>query len=151
MHRALAIPRCISTYPRSFSHPPSSWLTRTFSSHPPNRHTVTKDQVQNAKTRKPNSAPNSLPENPSFGGGDLIKAIRELKRPARWVLYFGFGLLATAESTFWFNVIRAKFFAKEDDVKSQEFLERVKEAVKGYRYVWLPNYRRYYEAHMWGI
>jgi hypothetical protein len=86
-----------------------------------------------------------------MGLGDLIKSIRELKGPARWVLYCGFGLMVTAESTFWFNVIWAKFFAAEDDVESKEFLGRLGEAIRGYRHIWLPNYQRYYEAHIWGL
>lgn len=81
---------------------------------------------------------------------NLFAMIKELKGPARWVIYAGLAILATAETTFWSQVICAKFFSK-DEQKAGELLGRVKEAVREYRRVWLPNYRKYYSDNIWGL
>jgi hypothetical protein len=62
-----------------------------------------------------------------------------------------FAVIATAETTFWTNVIYAKYFAKEGDERAGDFLERCREALRGYRQRYLFNYRRYYEANLWGL
>lgn len=62
--------------------------------------------------------------------------------------------MATAESTFWFNVIKAKYFPssrEEDQEKAEQFLEDFRAAVRGYRAVWMRNYGRYYGAYTWGL
>ncbi len=62
--------------------------------------------------------------------------------------------MATVECTFWFNVLKAKFFpsaSQEEKDKAEEFLEGIRGAMKGYRNVWLTNYHRYYGAHLWGL
>lgn len=62
--------------------------------------------------------------------------------------------MVTVESTFWFNVLKAKFFPSASEVERQQaedFLERIASAVKGYRAVWMRNYHRYYGAHLWGL
>ena len=72
----------------------------------------------------------------------------------RYTVYAGLALMATAESTFWFNVVRAKYFpsqvveGKED---ADRFLQDLRSAVKGYRMVCLANYGRYYGAYAWGL
>lgn len=72
----------------------------------------------------------------------------------RYTVYAGLGLMVTAESTFWFNVLKAKYFpsAREDDQqKAKQLLEDFRAAVRGYRAVWLTNYGRYYGAYTWGL
>lgn len=72
----------------------------------------------------------------------------------RYTVYAGLGLMATAESTFWYNVIKAKYFPsarEEDQEKDERFLEDFRAAVKGYRAVWMRNYGRYYSAYLWGL
>lgn len=62
--------------------------------------------------------------------------------------------MATAESTFWFNVIRAKYFPSNqvaEKEKNDELLESVRSAVQGYRNAYLGNYRRYYGGYVWGV
>jgi hypothetical protein len=62
--------------------------------------------------------------------------------------------MATVETTFWFHVLRAKFFpraSQEEQQKADALLDRVNDAFKGYRHVWLANYGRYYAAYMWGL
>jgi hypothetical protein len=62
--------------------------------------------------------------------------------------------MVTAESTFWFNVVRAKYFpskAVEGKEEADRFLQDLRTAVKGYRTVWLANYNRYYGAYAWGL
>jgi hypothetical protein len=61
--------------------------------------------------------------------------------------------MATAESTFWFNVIKAKYFPSADDEeneKGERLLEIVVEAIQGYRARYLGNYWRYYGGYIWG-
>ncbi|KAF9691962.1 hypothetical protein EKO04_010087 [Ascochyta lentis] len=80
----------------------------------------------------------------------------ELKatRPAvRYTVYAGIGLMATAESTFWFNVARAKYFPstqEEEKGKADQFLQELQAAMQGYKAVWMGNYGRYYDAYIWG-
>lgn len=62
--------------------------------------------------------------------------------------------MATVESIFWFNVLKAKFFSSkvgEEQQKADEFLGRLGEAVEGYRRVYLGNYGRYYGGYVWGV
>lgn len=88
---------------------------------------------------------------PSFS---LWAQIREARPAVRYTVYAGMALMATAESTFWLNVIRAKHFppeavhGKED---ADAFLQDLRAAIKGYRAVWLANYDRYYSAYAWGL
>lgn len=72
----------------------------------------------------------------------------------RYTVYVGMGLMATAESTFWFNVIRAKYFppkAVQGKADADQFLRDVRAVVASYRTVWLGNYDRYYSAYAWGL
>ena len=84
----------------------------------------------------------------------LWAQIREARPAVRYTVYAGMALMATAESTFWLNVIRAKYFppeavhGKED---ADAFLQDLRAAIKGYRAVWLVNYDRYYSAYAWGL
>jgi hypothetical protein len=78
--------------------------------------------------------------------------IQSLNRPARYTIYAGFALAAAGESTFWFTVIRAKYFATEEEKeRADAFIERCKEAVRGYRRVWLRNYWAYWAGGIWGL
>ncbi|CAO2657897.1 Nn.00g071570.m01.CDS01 [Neocucurbitaria sp. VM-36] len=104
----------------------------------------------------PSPAPNpsQQPDNPSNPSFNLFQQIREARPAVRYTVYAGVGLMATVESTFWFSVIKAKFFpstSEEDKQKADEFLDRIGSAVKGYRKVWMRNYGRYYGAHLWGV
>lgn len=71
----------------------------------------------------------------------------------RYTVYAGLGLMATAETTFWFNVIRAKYFPSqvtEEQEEAARLLGNFRAAIQGYRAVWLRNYDRYYGAYIWG-
>ncbi|KAI4680276.1 uncharacterized protein J4E84_007924 [Alternaria hordeiaustralica] len=100
-------------------------------------------------TRQDHQAENSLL--PSF---NLFKLVRDAKPAVRYTVYAGLGLMATVETTFWFYVLRAKFFPRasaEEQEKADALLQRLSEAMKNYRHVWMTNYNRYYGAHMWGL
>jgi hypothetical protein len=61
--------------------------------------------------------------------------------------------MATVETTFWLNVIKAKYFpttSAEAQEKAEEFLEDLRAVIKDYRAVWLRNYKRYYSGYIWG-
>ena len=89
------------------------------------------------------------PSQPSF---NLFTQIRKLPRTARYTLYTGFALLVAGETTFWSNIIYAKWFATgEQKEKADLLLERVAEAVRGYRGRWMINYGNYWGANMWGL
>jgi hypothetical protein len=97
---------------------------------------------------------NQHSEEPSLPSFSLFQQIRDSKPAVRYIIYAGLGLMATVETTFWFNVLRAKFFPGTSDkkkVENEEFLQRLRDAVKGYRTVWMKNYGRYYGAYVWGL
>jgi hypothetical protein len=61
--------------------------------------------------------------------------------------------MVTAETTFWFNVIRAKYFpskVSEEREEAVRLLDDIGAAVEGLRAVWMRNYNRYYGAYIWG-
>ncbi|KAF2246653.1 hypothetical protein BU26DRAFT_606868 [Trematosphaeria pertusa] len=98
---------------------------------------------------KPPSNPTPIHEPAPF---NLFAQIRASSRPVRYTIYTGFALLATAETTFWVNVIYAKYFASEEEQeKADQLLERVQLAVKGYRATWMKNYGDYWGANLWGL
>ena len=85
---------------------------------------------------------------------NLWSQIREARPAVRFTVYAGLGLMATAEATFWFNVIRAKYFPSkvaEEQEEAARLLDDFWLAIKGYRAVWLRNYDRYYGAYVWGV
>jgi hypothetical protein len=92
--------------------------------------------------------------NPSLPTFNLFKLVREAKPAVRYTVYAGLGLMATVETTFWFHVLRAKFFpraSEEEQDKADALLRRLSEAMKNYRHVWMANYGRYYGAYVWGL
>ncbi|KAF2627696.1 hypothetical protein BU25DRAFT_410833 [Macroventuria anomochaeta] len=93
------------------------------------------------------------PQENSASSFNLWAQIREARPAVRYTVYAGLGLMATAETTFWFNVIKSKYFpsknAEEQDEAAQ-FLEDLRAVIKGYRAVWMQNYNRYYGAYVWG-
>jgi hypothetical protein len=105
---------------------------------------------QTPSKSKPKPAPEN-PGNPSIPTGNLKDILKDLKGPTRWIVICSFLVLASAETTFWIQVIHAKFFADEDDAAASEFLERCKEALAGFRRAWLPNYQSYYASSIWGL
>ncbi|KAF3032653.1 hypothetical protein E8E12_003085 [Didymella heteroderae] len=90
-------------------------------------------------------------ENPSL---NLWSQIREARPAVRYTVYAGLVLMVTAETAFWFNVVRAKYFPSKVD-KEQDEAEKLRQdlraAIEGYRLVWLQNYTRYYGAYVWGV
>jgi hypothetical protein len=102
----------------------------------------------------PSPKPKQHTENPSLPSFSLLQQIREARPAVRYTVYAGLGLMATVETTFWFNVLRAKFFPRasdEEKSEDEELLHRLRDAMKGYRYVWMRNYGRYYGAYVWGL
>jgi len=62
--------------------------------------------------------------------------------------------MVIVESTFWFNVFRAKFFpltSEEEKARASIFLGRVKGAVHGARAAWMGNYGMYFGGYVWGV
>jgi len=98
--------------------------------------------------------PTQQVENLSLPSFNLFKLVRDAKPAVRYTVYAGLGLMATVETTFWYHVLRAKFFpraSEEEQEKADALLERLSEAMKNYHHVWMANYCRYYGAHMWGL
>ncbi|KAL6705975.1 hypothetical protein ACN47E_006254 [Coniothyrium glycines] len=88
-------------------------------------------------------------ENISRQPPNLLHVIREARPVVRYTVYAGLGLMAAAESTFWYNVLSAKFFPSsnvEEQEKHDRLLDNVRAAIKGFRGVWMNNYGRYYGA-----
>lgn len=84
----------------------------------------------------------------------LWSEIKSARPAVRYTIYAGVGLMVTAESTFWLNVIRAKYFpSRRDDEKekAKRLLNNLEAAVKGFRAVWMQNYGRYHASYIWGL
>ncbi|KAH7391042.1 hypothetical protein DE146DRAFT_153021 [Phaeosphaeria sp. MPI-PUGE-AT-0046c] len=135
----------------------SSWHLRSLHSYniPPSRPASysTQPHTSSQPSTKANTPSPSLTD-PSLPSFNLFHLLRNVRPAVRYTVYFGLGLMATVETTFWFHVLKAKFFpAKEEGqrAKAAEFLERVSDAVKGVRGAWMGNYRRYYEGYVWGV
>jgi hypothetical protein len=78
--------------------------------------------------------------------------MKTLPPAARYTLYTGFALLATGETIFWGNLIYAKWFATGDQKEQADLLlERIGEAVRGYRVRWMQNYGDYWGTGIWGL
>ncbi|KAH3949222.1 hypothetical protein HBH70_105510 [Parastagonospora nodorum] len=101
--------------------------------------------IQAAKGSTPEmKASNSVPQSPSqshenqtLPSFNLFQAIRD-----------------SLESTFWFHVIKAKFFpssSAEEQQKNDQYLAHVSEAIAGYKSNWMRSYRKYYEGYVWGV
>jgi hypothetical protein len=102
------------------------------------------------------SSPKSDPqeENTSSSPFHLWSQIREARPAVRYTVYAGVGLMVTAESTFWFNVIKAKCFPSKvagEKEKAEQFLQDLKLVVQGYKAVWMRNYGRHYSTYTWGL
>ena len=100
------------------------------------------------------SSHKAAPSQDSSTSLNLWAQIKEARPAVRYTVYAGLALMATAESTFWFNVVRAKYFppqAVEEKEEADRFLQDLRNAVKSYRSVWLANYNRYYGAYAWGL
>ena len=98
--------------------------------------------------------PTQKAENLSLPSFNLFKLVRDAKPAVRYTVYAGLGLMATVEITFWYHVLRAKFFPRasvEEQEKADALLQRLSEAMKNYRHVWMANYNRYYGAYVWGL
>ncbi|KAF5845901.1 hypothetical protein GGP41_008388 [Bipolaris sorokiniana] len=102
----------------------------------------------------PSPKPEQLAQNPSLPSINLVHHLREARPVVRYTVYASLGLMATVESTFWFHVLRAKFFPRAtqaDRQQDDELLDRLKSAMAGFRQVWMGNYQRYYGAHLRGL
>lgn len=85
---------------------------------------------------------------------NLWAQISEARPAVRYTVYAGMGLMVTAETTFWFNVMRAKYFpsaAGDEQDRADLFLQELRAAVNGYHAVWEQNHARYYAAYIWGL
>jgi hypothetical protein len=109
-----------------------------------------KGLTSNPVSQKP-GIPDQTPSLPSFS---LLHQIRDAHPAVRYTVYAGLGLMVTVESTFWYNVIKAKFFpsaSEEEQAKAEEFMESVRKAIAGYKTNWVRNYGRYYGGYVWGV
>lgn len=94
------------------------------------------------------------PQEKSTSSPNLWAQIREARPGVRYTVYVGLGLMVTAETTFWLNVIRTKYFPSkvaEEQKEAARFMEDLRAAIKGYRVVWMRTYNRYYGAYIWGV
>jgi hypothetical protein len=132
--------------PRSLSSKASHSLQRIFPLQSSRRISSSPPIFQN---KLPPHKPNPPDPSPSDSLFHIIR--RDLKGTSRWIVYGSLAVIATAETTFWTNVIYAKYFAKEGDEQASALLERFQEAIRGYRQRYLFNYGRYYEANLWGL
>jgi hypothetical protein len=85
---------------------------------------------------------------------NLWAQIREARPAVRYTVYAGIVLMSVAESTFYFTIIKAKYFPSksvQEKEKADRFLHDLAAVMKGYRAVWLKNYRAYYAAYIWGL
>ncbi|USP79107.1 uncharacterized protein yc1106_06381 [Curvularia clavata] len=120
----------------------------------PLQHSATPVRNAHTKPTPPFPTPGQQSGNPSLPSFNLFHHLQEAHPGIRYTVYAGLGLMVTVESTFWFHVLRAKFFPRAleaDRQQDDELLNRLKSAVAGYRVVWMKNYQRYYGAHMWGL
>jgi hypothetical protein len=102
----------------------------------------------------PTPPPNTLTPNPTLPSINIFREVRNTHPAVRYTIYAGLGLMATVESTFWFNVIKANFFpakSEEEQLRAQELMENLHEAVVGARAAWMGNYGRYYGGYVWGV
>jgi hypothetical protein len=121
-------------------------------------HPITTTHPQHLPPRRPSSTTTTTKPSTPAQPAPAFALLAEIKRarPAiRYTLYAGFGLMVAAESTFWYNVLRARFFppAVETDehAANDQFLADLRDAVKGYRAVYMSNYARYYGVYLWGL
>ncbi|KAF2033184.1 hypothetical protein EK21DRAFT_39204, partial [Setomelanomma holmii] len=94
------------------------------------------------------------PENPTLPSFNLFHAVRDSRPAVRYTVYAGLGLMVSVESTFWYNVLKARFVpskSEEEKEKAEIFLGRVRGAVQGYGAAWMGNYWRYYGGYVWGV
>jgi hypothetical protein len=111
------------------------------------------DESPTASKRQPKNTTSNVAD-PSMPSFSLFQQIREARPAVRYTVYAGLGLMATVETTFWFNVLKAKFFPStsvEEQQKAEQLLNDVRSAIKGYRGVWMGNYGRYYGVYLWGL
>jgi hypothetical protein len=138
-----------STLPRYISCKP---IPRTSVTRHPPIQTFLSPRAYGSSTSHPKPKSTHLdPPPPSFS---LYKQIREAHPAVRYTVYAGLGLMVMVESTFWFNLIRAKFFpaaSEADKEKADMFLQNVREAVARYKTDWMGNYGRYYGGYVWGV
>ncbi|KAF2820689.1 hypothetical protein CC86DRAFT_116650 [Ophiobolus disseminans] len=102
----------------------------------------------------PPKQPPKPPSNPSLPSFNLLHEVRTARPAVRYTIYAGLGLMATVESTFWFNVIKAKCFPSSspgDKEEAEEFLANLRGALEGYKAAWMTNYGRYYGGYVWGV
>ena len=104
--------------------------------------------------RRHMSSQNGTPAQGNSSTFNLWAQIREARPAVRYTVYAGLGLMATVESTFWYNVAKAKWFpsaAEEEKEKAEQLLRNLQTAVKGFRVAWMKNYQRYYGSYIWGL
>jgi hypothetical protein len=147
----------------SFTHPPRIVTSSIADSHRTSQSRAVRHFTQPTRPPTPTPIPTPTPssqkhetfhEDPSFSSFNLFQQIRSSRPAVRYTVYAGFGLMVTVESTFWFNVIKAKLFpsaSEEDKRKAEQFLEDVRSAIAGYKATWMGNYGRYYGGYVWGV
>jgi hypothetical protein len=61
--------------------------------------------------------------------------------------------MVTVETTFWLNVLKARFFPSgtEEQDEAEDILFRLREGFAGYKANWMGNYGRYYGGYIWGV
>lgn len=102
----------------------------------------------------PSEKSNALPEDHSLPSFSLLKEVRNARPAVRYTIYAGLGLMVTVETTFWLNVLKAKFFpsgTEEEKNSAESVLANLREAFAGYKANWMVNYGRYYGGYIWGV
>jgi hypothetical protein len=146
-----AFPAMASTLLRKIL-PKSNYLNPSLRLIPSSRSSFQFARHHSTQTPKPSPSPPSSPPpaNPTLPSFNLLREVRNSRPAVRYTVYAGLGLMATVESTFWFNVIRANFFPQEKD-EAEAFLASVSDAIVACRAAWMGNYGRYYGGYVWGV
>ncbi|KAF1914314.1 hypothetical protein BDU57DRAFT_519247 [Ampelomyces quisqualis] len=101
----------------------------------------------------PTSTSTSTPA-PPLPTFNLVHALRDSSPAVRYTVYAALALMATAESTFWLTVLKAKFFPSSSDAEKERaevVLSRLRQAIKTARGNWMRNYGAYFGGYIWGI
>lgn len=149
LHFRTASRTCKSLFPNS---PASSRSHRLACDVSPS--TLARTRSFRSSAAAPSGKPNALPDNPSLPSFSLVKEVRNARPAVRYTIYAGLGLMATVETTFWFNVLKAKFFpsaTEEEKDEAEDILSRLREGFAGYKANWMINYGNYYAGYVWGV
>ncbi|KAF1998677.1 hypothetical protein P154DRAFT_523957 [Amniculicola lignicola CBS 123094] len=113
---------------------------------PPTLSTLPRPSIIN---RRPYTTPTQRPLPPTPPSENIFTLVSSARPAVRYTLYTAFGLLATAECTFWVKVIRHKYFATEGE-EEDPYVTAALDKFGKLEKVWLPKYRYWFGTGVWG-